>query len=478
MGVGRLLIGEGQGAAQVFQGDSGIQNFANILAQQKAQRQQEQAELAKNLAQAKPEGLRNDADRQDFYKQYDALKNQAIAAENEPDRFKKAMALANVKQGILNLNDFANRSKDRGNIEKQFSQRLWDNNFRNQYSDDAVKQHLGSMNLGLNDPNLVNYDSLQRQIDHNKVDDDIDAMKKATLNEIPFEDFKSGGRIALGNKTGTKYYQQKSYGAQDWAKDLANHYDITPNFQQSLAQRFPIQGATPQETKQLRLQAYLKQRGETGGLMQQGDSNIEWDRKEPVTNVYMGAQQPINYNLPIVNEEGKQLGSVNTPNYLPLKTGGSVNMAGAPSINLQTGRPEQPLASSNKYNIVGKLSAPVLNKDLNLDHKDSKTGKVVSTETLPKGSLAQKEYADQHPEDVDWKDFYHTQEYVPDENDNTKTVKKDHLTPAEMMPQSALSSKALRQQLQGWQSHRGQANQTATPVSTGSDFSSFFKKKK
>ena len=63
-GVGQLDIGIGQGAAQVFNPNPAIQQYAQNLAENKAKHEAEVKQLGDELAKGyDPAGLRNDVDK-------------------------------------------------------------------------------------------------------------------------------------------------------------------------------------------------------------------------------------------------------------------------------------------------------------------------------------------------------------------------------------------------------------------------------
>lgn len=264
MGVGHLDIGQGVGGAQVFGSNPAIQTYANILQQQKVKRDADNKYLADTLAQAKPEGLRNDADRASFFKKYQDLKTQGIAAENEPDKFKKAMALANVRQGVMDLNSYVDESKKQAAKENSFTQQYMAN--PTAWSDQSIDQHRKSTNLAVDDPNVVkDYTTLARQPDLVKLDNRLKHVRdNELLSGIQGEDMITG-RQKVGNKMVNTIQTKYTADPADVAHAYLNEFDINPDFQHHLVSQYGHAippGLSPQDQKAALVGAYVKDLGE------------------------------------------------------------------------------------------------------------------------------------------------------------------------------------------------------------------------
>ncbi len=463
MGVHGLQIGINLGGAQEFQGNPGLQAFTNLLAQKQLERERERQQIVQQMGQLKPGDLRNDADRQVYYDKYNDWKNSAIQAQNEQNPSKKMDLQGQALSKYNELGGFVGESKKRGALENGLANQFMQDNFRHQFTDDAVNQFVKSRQLAVNDPNLVNTDLLSRQPDHQKVEDAYDAANQAALKQQEWSNpISTVGRDKQGNKTGVIVHNERSVDPADLLTYQKHMYDINRDVAASIDQRYGnIQGSNPEETKMMRVRQAAIDRGDLvvgkHGELQSGinektkpEFKTDWRPRAPTINVYAGSQ-PGQLALPAENEEGKTIGTLSSPNYLGMSKQG-VNMAGVPSINMQTMQPDAPLKSSNKYNLVGITSAPTLNKDLY--HNGTIQGKPAS-QKIPKGSIAQNNYATRHPEDVKWDDYAHVQEDMPADDSHPKPYTVDHLVPMSLLPRSVTGTKAWKQQTAAFKSFRG-----------------------
>jgi hypothetical protein len=280
MGVGNLQIGIGQGGAQEFGANPAVAQFGQILAQKKAKQDADNKYLAETLAQAKPEGLRNDADRQNFYKKYADLKNQAISAENEPNKFKKAMALANVRQGVMDLNSYVDESKKQAAKENMFAQAYMQN--PTAWSDQSIDTHRKSTNLAVDDPNVVkDYTTLARQPDLVKLDTRLKHIRdNELLSGIQGENMITG-RQKIGNKMVNTVQTKYTADLADVNHAYLNEFDINPDFQHHLVSQYGHAippGLSPQDQKAALVGAYVKDLGE---VSKYGPVKENMDRPAP-----------------------------------------------------------------------------------------------------------------------------------------------------------------------------------------------------
>ena len=110
---GHLDIGENIGDAKSYDPMPIVQQYAQNLAQNKAKHEAEVKQLGDELAKGyDPNGLRNDADKAAYLKQYGGIRDAAIEAENEKDPTKKALALSGVRQKLNGLSAWAEGSKN------------------------------------------------------------------------------------------------------------------------------------------------------------------------------------------------------------------------------------------------------------------------------------------------------------------------------------------------------------------------------
>lgn len=273
MGVGHLDIGLDKGGAQVFGPNPAIATYANILQQRKLKQAQDNKYLAETLAQAKPEGLRNDADRQTFYKKYADLKTQAIAAENEKDKFKKAMALANVRQGVMDLNMYTDESKKQAARENMMGNAIMQ--APHNWTDDAVQRYRKSIAAPIGHGDVINDPtSLERRVDQDKIDKAYQDHKDLMTKNLQYDNgsYTKATEPGTGRK-GAWMVQTRGIpmDGQNGALESTLHWvSGNPDVQKSLQDRYPqIQGQSPQETMALRTKQYMIDRGDKEGIYDQ-----------------------------------------------------------------------------------------------------------------------------------------------------------------------------------------------------------------
>jgi hypothetical protein len=268
MGVGHLDIGENLGGAQLFGPNPAIAQFGQILAQRKAKQDADNKYLADTLAQAKPDGLRNDADRTNFFNKYQKLKDEGIAAENEPDKLKKAMALANVRQGVMDLNSYVDQSK-----KQAVNERAWAQAYQtapHNWSPSAIEGYRKSINAAIGSPDVItDFTTQERLVDPDKIDKMYQEHKDLLTKNLQYDN----GTLTPGVEAGIKgNYKVQTRGIPIDGADgaLANtmhwataHDDVI----KSLQDRYPqIQGKSPQETIGLRTKQYMIDRGDKDGI--------------------------------------------------------------------------------------------------------------------------------------------------------------------------------------------------------------------
>lgn len=263
MGVGHLNIGENQGGAQIFAPSPAIQQYAQLVQQRQAKQAADNKYLADTLAQAKPDGLRNDADRANYYKKYSDLKQQGIDAENEPDKFKKAMALANVKQGVLDLNTYADESKKQAAKENSYANTYMQN--PTAWSDDSIDKHRKSTQLAVDDPNVIkDYTTLTRKPDLLKLNTRLEKAKDELTSGVIGKDVITG-RQKVGNKMVNQIQTKYTADPQDVMHKFLNIYDIDDDFKHTLQQKYGgniPEGATPVQAKAAVVGSYVNDLGE------------------------------------------------------------------------------------------------------------------------------------------------------------------------------------------------------------------------
>lgn len=262
---GHLDIGVGQGEATIWNPQVPIQNFNAILQQKKAREQADTDALAAELTKVKPDGLRNDADRESFFNKYQAIKDAAAPISTTRDPLKRAMLKSQTEQALLGLHDFVSRSKQQGADEHGLMTKIYDPMQRHNYTDTSVQDMLANRNLAIDDPKYKkDLSFLVRQPDHQKVDDIFDKAGQSALKQSQWSNpIQDAGIVTQGDKKGVVTYNQRQVSPEDLLAMQAHMYDVNNDIKQSLEQRYPqIQGANPNETKMLRIRQNAIDRGD------------------------------------------------------------------------------------------------------------------------------------------------------------------------------------------------------------------------
>lgn len=145
------FYGTNKGAAQVID-NSGVDNaFGGLLVKQQQQRQLELKQLTDQQAQLKPDGLRNDADRQDFFNQTQNWRQRSIDAMNESDPYKKSLLKSQADQAYMGAQNTIAKSKQAAATWAPIANILADPTKRYEYDDNAVKEFTANNQRGVND---------------------------------------------------------------------------------------------------------------------------------------------------------------------------------------------------------------------------------------------------------------------------------------------------------------------------------------
>lgn len=443
MGVGRLDIGIGKGDAQIYQGNVGLQQLQQAMAQRQAQRQADQKALVDQMGKLKPGELRNDADKNLYYKGYDDWRNAAIEAQNERDTRKRMELQGLAQQKYNQLQGLVEASKKRGQLENQVATKLMDNNFSHQFKDDAVKGFLGSRSLAVTDPSLVDPNSLERQVDHTKIDAAFDKTNDHLLKGSSWSNpIQSQGKDKQGNKTGVVVHNERQVDPETLIQTGLHMYDASPDIQKSLEDRYKdIQGATPEETKAARVKQYYIDRGfitqGQNGQLQSGvveatkpEFKADYRPRVGPTNIYLPGQAQ---NLTLPYNQGKS--NVEMKGYVPLSIPNK-NFASTPAYNLTTGERVPALESSDGYSVVGVANAPFI-----------KNGVMTDKNKKLEGSVAQPNFVKDNPNAVEYKPMVHVQKKAS----NKFEQDQDFLIDYSKLPENVKNSKSVRAALSGFQ---------------------------
>ena len=112
MGNGPLNQSIGYGEATVFNPNVAVQNFNNIIQQQKAEKAARDQALINQMASIKADGIR-EGDKGDFQDKYQQWKDEAIRANNLPKNSRQRLdAIASSQQKYNELGEFVGKSKE------------------------------------------------------------------------------------------------------------------------------------------------------------------------------------------------------------------------------------------------------------------------------------------------------------------------------------------------------------------------------
>jgi len=317
-GVGRLDIGIGEGAAQVFDPHPAIQQYGQILAQRQAKHDQEVKMLGDELAKGyDPTVLRNDADRQQYLKKYGDIKTSAIQAENEKDPTKKALALAQVRQQLTDLGAWAEGSKKQGVFERQVAME----HFKNPYmlDDNSAQQLKSQMQKPWDDPGTIkDVTGFERGVDPAKIDAEYQKHKDMILkgSSVTYDNgVLSPVQNILGKKMAT-LTQNRIVPFQDAYEHTLNYATADANYQKYLHDKYPqIVTDDPKTTLALRVRQDMIARGDDKGFYDKPKTReVEgYKPQDPVRPSFDDIQYYNKYGTwPVKNDVA---GQSNTPTY-------------------------------------------------------------------------------------------------------------------------------------------------------------------
>lgn len=460
---GRLDIGNSIGEAAVWNPLIPVQQFNSLVMQKKARTQAENDALAAELSKVKSDGLRNDADRQEFFKRYENIKNTAISTRGERDPLKKAMAKAQIKDELLRLQDYANRSKEQGAKEADWAKAYMANPVA--WGDNSLKAYQQSAQSPLDAPTLVkDFTTLQRQPDVDKINKDLSGLIAGNLKQQVWKTNRSIGK--KGNMAGTYETDMREVNPEDIYKGAVNYYDLHPDFQRQLQTQYADLYAQndPKQAKALAIKDYIDQgiqSGAFGASKEYGKEEFtpdkvpdnwkekyDYRRANPIrsggdSGVIPDAPQ----DLDIPYKEGA--GSVRTKGYVRVNSA-PLNLAGSPSYNLTTGEVEPKTLSSGDYQLVGVTNVPFIKTNVVEKLKNGKKGKNL------KGAIANGDFATQRPNDVEYRPMLHVQ--IKDMNGFVE----DKFVPYDRIPKNV--TKATREAIAGFKPYNQQTTPAGTPL--------------
>lgn len=240
----------GSGDATVYNPAPVIQDFNQLLAQKQAQRQQEIKQLTDQQAQLKPDGLRNDADRQDFFKQVNDWRGKSIAAMNEKDPYKKSLAQSQAQQAFMQAQSTVAQSKQQDALDKQMGALLLDPTKRHLFTPQAVQNYQNNVKLGVSNPAIMkNYSGLQAAPDFDYFDKTIKGHNDQLLNNAQ-QQYSLGKPLQVGNQTQTPWTLTQNIKPEDLAAHIATSAQADDRIANALQSKYPdiFKGAdTPEQ---------------------------------------------------------------------------------------------------------------------------------------------------------------------------------------------------------------------------------------
>ncbi len=438
------FFGLNKGSAQVFDDSPLLNTYAQMLAKKQAQRQLELNQLAQQQQQLKPDGLRNDADRKEFFNQVNNWRNQAIAAQNERDPYKKAQLKAQADQQYLQAQALVNQSKQQAVRDNQFQQFAMNNATRHQLTDDAVQKGLANTQLGVNDPRLVNYDALQRAPDYEAFDKKTGEFYKSQLGATQ-KQYVFGKPMQDGT---TPWTLRQQVDPQGLAHSILNEATFNPNYANSLQSKYPDLYAnvkTEQDLHEAHAQAAFREANNQNLNVESGNGLYSPKETDNEKFAYHVRTRRFDINNPLPNQQGGEPGvpapvstipyangkaSVNAKNFVPVSLPNK-NFAGAEAIDLDAGKRVKALDPSDDYSIVGAGDYPVFKKGTN-----------------GAGNLVQPDGETKFANSIEHKRFLQVQQKGKFEGDQPK----HYLIPYDKLPANIANQKDVRTALKNFNS--------------------------
>lgn len=458
MAGNHLSIGAGIGEAGIWNAAPAVKAFTDVVAQQRAQRLANQQSLLEQAGKINPNGIRQ-PDQQDYLSKYNDWKQSAMQANQLPQNSRARMdALFNAQQKFGELNNFIGQSKLEGQNEHQLiMDKLKDPHM---FNDASQQQILKSTNSSMSSPDFVpshQYGNFEREIDAEKINKNLDEANKVLIGQSSWSNpIQSQGLDKQGNKTGVVVHNERSV---DPEKLLSTHMHIataSPDVQKYLDSQYPdLKGNMHGQVLQNLIDRGNLAVDKNGQLT----SNVAEKTKPEFKSNYKPDNFYAHYDYRLANPAGGgtpaspapidipykgaqgQAATMHAPNYVPLSLPNK-NFAGAIGVNLETGRPEKALNSSDTYSIVGAGDFPVIKQG-----RDNA------------GALSQPGFAAKHPDMVEYKRMVHVQQKDP-----ISEVVTSHLIPYDNLPKNVANQKDVRTALSGFNKTPvyGQQQQSAT----------------
>lgn len=421
--------------------NNALNTYAKLYQQQQAKVANEQKELAAKLSSIKTDGLR-EADRADYNKMYSSWRDKSILASKERDQFKKSQLLADADKEYMGLNQLVGDSKQGGaQLHDVFKSQLGKNPF-DTYEEADWNKIKASDSLPISDPNFVKnpYD-IQARPDYSKTislldgfDKGLEVFKKDT-GKRTVTDF-----IAAGKKR-SRETSELAVDPKLQAEKYTQAYDLSPVFARGIRALYP-QLDWMNNPDQSKAQAIQDLVGKRRLVYQSSASNFSPDEPKTGGSVDSDVIQIDNSNntIPISDK------NVTAKNIIRISPT-AVNLGGLTAYDADSDEAIKIPNVEGGVKIANMAYYPFM--------KDATTvNRLTGKKTSVSGKLAQSEYANKNPNNIDYKAMALVSYTVKvGKTDRQKNV----LVPVDDLPKD---KKDIQKRVQALKSNQPQSNQS------------------
>lgn len=384
----------GSGDATVYNPAPVIQDFNQLLAQKQAQRQQEIKQLTDQQAQLKPDGLRNDADRQDFFNQVNDWRQKSINAMNEKDPYKKSLAQSQAQQAFMQAQSTVAQSKQQDAVDRQMNGLMADPTKRHLYTPQAVQQYLDNLKLGVNDPRIIkNYSSLQAAPDFDYFDKTIKGHNDQLLNNAQ-QQYSLGKPLQVGNQTQTPWTLTQNIKPEDLAAHIATSAQADDRIANALQSKYPdiFKGADTPEQYHMAQNLAALQEAKSRELQKSVGHGLVGDKETDDDKFNLHARMRLfDQKHPIKGDQASQL----TPAQILIAGNPAQGQTGMLQGNTDAMKRIISLTPKGQYG-ANKISDPIIDPQTG-EHVFSFPAQVKADEKAIKANAdLRKHYADKH----------------------------------------------------------------------------------
>jgi len=283
-----LQIGQGIGDATVFNPAQAVQDFTNVLAQKKAQRDAERQQMIQQMGTLDPSKIRQQ-DQQDYYNKFNDWQQASIAAQQKPQNsYDKMVAQGEAQQKLNALHSFIGQSKQEQAAQMQLGQDM--NKNPHMFSDDAHAQVMKSFNSPMSSPDYIpssQFGNLSRYVNADAVDQkQEDGLAKVRNDTTNWGNPIIAPSIQRGEKGSiTTESRGIPYGGQDGiAHRLLNSYSGDDDFKARIDRGYANivdPNGDPATTTMMRIAQYAKDKGWDNGYNQTRINPFVPDKQAP-----------------------------------------------------------------------------------------------------------------------------------------------------------------------------------------------------